>query len=209
MKSLLRADHITCSRGDNILFQNFCMEINEGEILQVVGPNGAGKTSLLKILAGILEPQKGIIFWKGQAIKSNLYSYFQKIFYLGHHRGIKSQLSVLENLTLDCRYTSNQEIIMDAIKQMNLLDDKQTLCMNLSEGQRQRVALAKLLIVDRPLWILDEPLNGLDNSGVKIFEKLLNSKMQKKESIIISTHRPLNLSNFLLKTLDLSCAVGN
>lgn len=204
MKSLLYADNITCSRGDKILFKNLCMELQVGEILQIVGPNGAGKTSLLQILSGLLAPQNGHVFWKQQPIQSNLHDYFQSIFYLGHQRGIKMQLSVFENLMLDCRYAPlKKEIVSNAIKIMKLDGYEKTHCANLSEGQCQRAALAKLLIIERPIWILDEPLNSLDQSGVKLFENLLVSQIREKGSVIISTHRPLNLFNINLRTFNL------
>lgn len=198
----LQAKNITCSRGNRLLLQDLNFTVSSGEILQVTGPNGVGKTSLLKILTGILPIESGEVLWQGQSIKKNFDEYYQNLFYLGHDRGIKSDLTVFENLFLDLKYQSRDHSkILSAIQKLDLTGFEKVLGRHLSQGQRQRVALAKLLLSEVQLWILDEPFAALDSVGVECIQELIQQQINKNGSVILSTHRPLTLNNCSIRTL--------
>src|SRR5262249_43078017 len=152
---LLTVKNLTYLRGERILFRELEFAIEQGQLLQIVGPNGSGKTTLLRLLTGILSLQQGEIFWKNQLMQKDRHAFLNSLLYIGHRLGIKADLSVFENLSLNVYREIIQPSHLNAvITQMNLLPQRDQLCRYLSQGQKQRVALAKLFISDHPLWIL-------------------------------------------------------
>lgn len=169
--SPLIAKNITCVRGERVLFQDLNIKLHAGELLQVVGDNGVGKSSLLRILAGLLVPESGEVISD------------QECFYLGHALSIKSELTVSENI--GC---SNIEKIL---QMWSLEQYENQLCKTLSQGQRQRVALARLSLSPEKWWILDEPFAHLDAEGVLQLEKLLQLHLDNQGMIVMSSHREM------------------
>ncbi len=202
--SLLEAKNITCYRGDRLLLHNFNLHLDSGQLLQVVGPNGVGKTTLLRILTGVLQSYQGDVLWQGMSIQKRLNEYYKDIFYIGHDLGIKAELTVFENLRFDLRYKNcRRSQIMDAIEALNLDHFHSSLCRNLSQGQRQRVALAKLALSNVRLWILDEPFASLDDLGMQKMQLLFKQKVQEGGSILLATHRLLTLKSLPVCSLQL------
>lgn len=204
--SVLKAHDLKCVKGSTELFANIDFEVQSGEALVVEGSNGSGKTSLLRILCGFNYPAEGDISWNGTSIESHE-SYQQQISYIGHASGVKLDLTVLENLVFAQRLVGSdrkEEEIKEIIRAVGLFKQRNILTRKLSAGQKRRVALARLQLEERQLWILDEPLTALDRDFVTEFEMVLKNHLEQKGMLIVTTHRELLLPATQLKRINLS-----
>ncbi len=202
----LKLRELSCERGNRPLFQNLSFEVNAGEILQILGPNGVGKSTLLKTLSGLRPIDRGEIFWQGQAITESLEIYQEHLSYLGHRLGLKASLTVLENLNLDPRFSVDLSQFNSVLKLLGLTTLVHQRVSQLSQGQKQRLALAGILLANRKIWILDEPFASLDPAIIQIFESLILEHAQKGGCVILSSHRPLTLAEHKIKTVVLESA---
>jgi heme exporter protein A len=171
----------------------------------VVGPNGSGKTTLLRLLTGLLYPESGEIKWNQLSITTKRADYNQDILYAGHQHGIKTGLTVRENLQLDCSlYDQHPRMsIIQVLEDVGLLPVKEMQAQFLSAGQLQRLALARLLLIDAPLWILDEPFSSLDQHAINYFRQLLIQHVQQGGMVILTSHLLLELTEIPLRYLVL------
>jgi len=188
-------ENISFERDNQFLFRGLSGELIPGEALQIQGQNGTGKSTLLRILAGLLEPQYGKIFWHRQDIRTVQAAYQRQFFYVGHHNHLKPLLTVRENLQLmlalhQLSLSCSLKSILGPLGLQNSLD---TLCKHLSAGQMRRLSLAKLLFSPRPLWILDEPMTTLDAQTQAWLRALLNQHLATQGMLLIATHQPLQL----------------
>ncbi len=167
----LSATHLGCSRDEQLLFKPVSFALQAGEGLIVEGPNGVGKTTLLRVLAGLLPPACGQI------------SVPKSLTYLGPHNGVKGLLTVIEYL----KYFAKSQASVDFLQG---LEHKP--CAQLSSGQKQRVALARIVLSNAKLWILDEPMTALDKQGEQIFANILNTHLSQGNMAIIATHQTIN-----------------
>lgn len=204
---MLEVSNLACSRGDHPLFSGLSFSLSAGELMQVKGPNGSGKTSLLRTLCGFLRPDEGEIRWDGQSVRELDEEYFAHLVYLGHHNAIKDELNALENLRISAGLSgielSNAEAIA-ALRRMGLRGRETLPVRVLSQGQRRRVALARLLIGDAPLWVLDEPLTALDVGAVALIQELIGEHLARDGMVIFTTHQPLAVDGVETRGLDLS-----
>jgi heme exporter protein A len=199
MISSLTAEKLACTRGDRKLFDGLSFRVSAGQALAVEGANGAGKTSLLRMIAGFLAPAAGRILLKTANVESDDADARGKtIGWLGHQDGLKPQLTVREQLDFFARlYRSSVEA--GVLRQVGLERQAELPCRYLSAGQRRRLALARLLVSNRPLWLLDEPFAALDTSGQALVAQLMARHCGHGGIIIAATHEPLGLSNESLK----------
>ncbi|SEF94376.1 cytochrome c biogenesis heme-transporting ATPase CcmA [Nitrosomonas ureae] len=194
---MLQGVNLACVRGDRELFKDINFSLETGSLLQVRGPNGSGKTSLLRMLCGLSNPAAGEIFWNGTAIRSLDGDYFADVTYIGHLSGTKDDLTVIENLRISSalagfEISANQA--GEALKHMGLKGREALPVKVLSQGQRRRVALARLLVCSTTLWILDEPLVALDVMAVKLIQGLLEQHLQRGGVIVMTTHQEIEVA---------------
>ena len=202
---MLEVSHLACSRGDHQLFAGLNFILSPGRILQIKGENGSGKTSLLRTLCGFMLPDEGCISWCGQDIREMAEDYYAKMIYLGHLNAIKDELSALENLRISAGLSGlqlSEKEALAALRRMGLKGRERLPSKVLSQGQCRRVALARLLVSDAALWILDEPLSALDVGAVALIEAMLDEHLAKQGMVIFTTHQPLNVAN--IEVLSLS-----
>jgi heme exporter protein A len=202
---MLLAHELACERGERLLFRNLAFELRGGEALLVRGGNGHGKTSLLRILCGLSAPAAGVVSWRGERIGNAHEQYGREMAYIGHANGIKDDLSPLENLRLAaalCGRELNPAAATAALEQVGLSRCMDLPARVLSFGQRRRVALAGLLTAGALLWILDEPLTGLDIQGVAMVERMIRDHVVAGGMVIMTTHQPLTLDGLTPKTLS-------
>ena len=189
---------MSCSRGENLLFEQLCFEVNSGQVCQIEGTNGAGKTSLLRILCGLSMPEDGRILWNGNDIQQSRERFHGALCFIGHLNGLKAELTGVENLKA---YSSlrgvNQPDIPGALEHVGLWGYEDVPCRYLSAGQKRRVAIAGLLIVPAPLWILDEPITALDVAGIKMFEQLLAQHVAGGGLAVLTSHQELNVPDIV------------
>jgi heme exporter protein A len=193
---LLQAVNLHCERDDRTLFRNLSFSILPGTLTRVEGPNGSGKTTLLRVLAGLNDNADGQVMWCGQNRNVSRESFLRNTLYIGHRPGIKPQLSALENLqALTAGRTLRSEAALrQALRGTGLGGFEDVPCRRLSAGQQRRVALARLLVADEPLWILDEIFTAIDARGVAALERLLVQRVEEGGSIILTTHHNLDIS---------------
>ncbi len=203
---MLTADKLTCVRSDQLLFSNLNFNLMSQEILHIRGINGSGKSSLLQILAGLASPQQGQVGWCGTPLAQIQQAYQRQLLYLGHKTGVKAQLTVLENLAFAASLSQarpKMSLLLAALTQLDLLPYQDTLCHRLSAGQRQRVALARLLILPAKLWLLDEPFTALDTGSIALMEKLMFEHLRAEGMIVLTSHQPFSLGQMMIKQLNL------
>jgi heme exporter protein A len=183
-----------CERDDRWLFANLDLAVGPGEMLRVEGPNGSGKTTLLKILSGQLSEHDGKLLWSGKPMRRNRTAFLANLLYLGHAPGVKSALSPLENLAwyqaLNGEHGSEASR-MAALDEIGLCGFEDMPVAQLSAGQQRRVALARMLLSPRPLWVLDEPFTAIDRQGVAALETRLQTHVARGGSVILTTHHEL------------------
>ncbi len=204
---MLEVSNLACSRGDHLLFSDLNFSLSAGELLQVQGANGSGKTSLLRTLCGFMMPVAGEIRWRGQNIRELGDTFYAEMIYLGHLNAIKDELNALENLRISaglagCKVDDKQ--VIAALRRMGL-SGRETLPVKvLSQGQRRRVALARLLLSNASLWILDEPLTALDVGAVGLMQELIGEHLVSNGMVIYTTHQPLEVVGVATRWLALS-----
>ena len=175
--------------------------------MQVQGANGSGKTSLLRTLCGFIQPDEGEILWHGKRVHDLGEDYFAELLYLGHLNAIKDELNALENLQMSAGlagYTVTEQQAVAALRRMGLQRREHLPVKVLSQGQRRRVALARLLTTDAHLWILDEPLTALDVGAVGLMQELIGEHLSKGGMTIFTTHQPLQVAGVETRQLTLS-----
>ena len=188
-------DDLAFERNNRFLFSNINCSLQAGELLQIRGANGSGKSTLLRILAGYIEPQTGKILWQGQSITEQRDTYQQQLHYVGHQNGVKPNLTVYENLQLNCALIGIPAApahLYKIIERIGLINATQT--SQLSAGQTRRLALARLLLQPAPLWILDEPTTALDSQAQEFLLTILNEHLKNNGIAIVATHQDLSLT---------------
>ncbi|MCK5877178.1 MAG: cytochrome c biogenesis heme-transporting ATPase CcmA [Candidatus Marithrix sp.] len=186
--------NLQCIRDDRILFDNLNFSLSNGKLLQIEGHNGSGKTSLLRILCGLTLPTEGYIYWNNEDIQDVQDEYWGNLSYIGHHPGIKGELTPLENLAM-AQALSKQPIdidLNDALDKVGLYGFEDVPTRTLSAGQQRRVALARLLISKTVLWILDEPFTALDKTAIKMLENRLDRHAEQGGMAILTSHHVIN-----------------
>ena len=206
---LLSISNLSIERGERLLFKGFDFQINHGEIVQIAGPNGAGKTSLMRVIAGLLEPASGQFSWCGQPVGSaEIFS--DELLYLGHKPAVRYQLTPLENLQWFAQLQWQQvkpvchNDLIGALTALGLAGYEDDLCATLSAGQKRRVGLARMAISNAPLWILDEPFTALDTEGVKTVSGWIEDYANNGGAVFYTTHQSVEFKKRYPRVLDLS-----
>src|SRR6185369_5349260 len=187
--SLFQGNGLACRRGEIPVFENLDFAADAGDALWLAGPNGSGKSSLLRLMAGLLEPVDGTIAWNGEAIAADREAHRARLRYLGHLDAVKPHLSVAENLRFWAEYWDAPGArVMPALERVGLARLRDAAGRRLSAGQRRRLALARLLLAPASLWLLDEPTAALDSDGVALFTTLIAECRAAGGIVVFSSH---------------------
>lgn len=191
---MLEAVNLSCARGDRILFRGVSFRLNPGELLHVTGHNGSGKTTLLRTLCGLTRAIEGHTTWDGIDARALGDEYRAKFAYVGHLNGIQGELTVFENLRVIATLAegAHNALIDSTLKQVALDAYRDFPAKILSQGQKRRLALARVWILNRPLWILDEPLTALDTRSIELVLGQLRAHVARGGAIIVTSHQTLN-----------------
>lgn len=186
----LNVHGLSCGRGDAVLLDGLDLALDGGHALLLRGPNGSGKSTLLLTLAGLLRPLEGTITFEGHDEENG-----PALHYCGHRNAVRARLGVLETLNfwraLNGAGTMEPEAALERVGlgRAALLD-----AAYLSAGQQRRLALARLLVSPRPLWLLDEPTAALDSEGHSLVAALITEHLASGGLAIIATHDPLDIA---------------
>lgn len=190
---MLEGAELECERGARILFRGVSFVVRKGELLRVAGANGSGKTSLLRILCGLARPSAGEVRWKGQPIGGLREDYARELVYIGHAPAVKDDLTPRENLEISCRLagqSTSGEALLAALERLGV---PELPVRKLSQGQRRRAALARLLVSDASLWLLDEPFATLDAEGISNLNGLLEKQLHRGGAVVYTTHQEVGI----------------
>ncbi|MCX7117100.1 MAG: heme ABC exporter ATP-binding protein CcmA [Legionellales bacterium] len=176
---------------DKPLLTGIYFRLQEGCLLHLRGGNGAGKTTLLKLLSGLLRPLTGEILYRGHAIHHDLMSYQQRICTVGHKTGLNPFLTVREHCRLEAQRSPLVLRFDDLMDAFLLRGFEDVTCGLLSVGLRRRVSLLRLLMSDAPLWLMDEPLVGLDKEAVRLLMHHVNQHLVRGGAIVLTSHQSL------------------
>ncbi len=204
---MLTLQKLQCRRGERELFSGLELTLQRGELLQVEGPNGSGKTSLLRIVAGLSAAASGEIRWANETIDELAEDYFREMLYLGHAAAIKDELTALENLNLTLQLAGEQTSTAkakQALTDAGLKDRLHLPAKYLSQGQRRRVALARLCVSQRALWILDEPFTALDVSAVSWVAQMIAAQLKRNGIVLFTTHQDVPIPGHMPRKLKLN-----
>ena len=183
----LAAKDLTCERGGRIVFRNVSLSLKPHQLLQLTGPNGSGKSSLLRLIAGLNEAQAGTVTLEGGSPDLSI---GQQAHYIAHQEAVKAALTVFENLDFWRGFLGGGDV-EEAMAAFDLTRLASYPAGLLSAGQKRRLALARLVLVPRALWLLDEPTVGLDTASLARLVTVMDAQLDRGGMIIAATHVPL------------------
>ncbi|AFL74943.1 cytochrome c biogenesis heme-transporting ATPase CcmA [Thiocystis violascens] len=203
---MLEVTKLECRRGDRRLFSNLDFALGAGTLLHVRGRNGSGKTTLLRTLCGLFTPDAGDIRWQGESIRRLGEDYRRDLLYFGHLNGIKGDLTGIENLAVAATLDGDdvdRPAIWEALGRIGLAGFEDLPTRMLSQGQKKRVALARLILTRSRLWVLDEPFTALDVDAVALLQSLISAHVDAGGLAVLTTHQEVPLTSGQVERLDL------
>ena len=204
---LLAIEDLAGRRGDRLLFSGLSAVAAAGEALRLSGPNGCGKTTALRIMCGLLRPEAGRIRWRGRTVSEppGDPGWRRELAFVGHHEALKDTLTPIENLRFARALRGGRAPCLpdEALERVGLAAERDTLTRELSAGQRRRAALARLLLDDAVLWVLDEPAAALDRDGTTLVESLCSEHAAAGGALLFTSHQPLDLASGRVRELRL------
>jgi heme exporter protein A len=194
LTDLLTANDLCLIRGDRCLFQEVGFALNPGELLFVAGANGTGKTSLLRAIAGLLEFETGDIRWNGQPVSSDRQQFRAALVWFAHRVGFKGDLSPVQNLRFEAGLRAFRDDGIDAaLARVGVTHGADLPMRSLSAGQQRRVGLARLILADAPLWMMDEPFTNLDTDGQALVQELISEHLANGGICAMASHQAISI----------------
>jgi heme exporter protein A len=204
---MLEAHDLAARRGHARLFEGLSFTVESGHAMVVTGANGTGKTTLLRMLAGLSAPASGEIRWDGKPVAPFAQALRASVAFAGHSPALKDELTAEENLTAHLALAGEAvslEAIRDALDAVALGARRALPARVLSQGQRRRIGLARLALLSRPLWILDEPVTALDAAGTAMLAEMVAAHLHRGGLAVAATHAPLGLPESRTRSVTLS-----
>ncbi|SAK78474.1 ABC transporter [Caballeronia pedi] len=190
---MLSARQLDVMRGSRTIVAGVDFRVDGGAALLIHGANGSGKSSLIAALAGLLPPAAGDVSWRGMNVRDDPARFRRDLAYIGHADGFNGELTVTENLRFAALLGAHAARIdeRDVLNRAGVLPLMYTRLNRLSQGQRRRVALARLVLAGKALWLLDEPTEAIDDAGARWFAACIDDHLREGGTLVATTHRPL------------------
>ena len=196
---MLEAVGLDCVRGDRTLFKDLEFKLASGALLRIAGANGSGKTSLLRILCGLAQPERGAVRWRGESIRVLRETYHRQLIYIGHASAVKDELTARENLVVSCALGGapiDDATARSTLERLGLGRFSDLPARHLSQGQRRRVALARLAAgAAAALWLLDEPFTALDAVAVGLIQETIAGHVGRGGIAVITSHQDVTFAS--------------
>lgn len=205
-ESTLRFDSLGCSKGGRQLFQGIDCTVQSGHWLHVVGANGIGKTSLLRMLCGLAPVESGDILWNGTPIRSQRTAFQRDLCYLGHLNALQESMTVHENLAFTAAlggFVPDAGQIPAILARFGVGGRQEHIVRHLSQGQKRRVALARLALSPATLWVLDEPFVAMDEAGIGMLTELIAQHLAEGGVTVLTSHQPVEIGAIPAQILEL------
>jgi heme exporter protein A len=203
--TLLQCENLHVWRGERHVLKGVGFSLGRGECLLVRGPNGTGKTSLLRTVCGLMHPEEGRVLWRGQSTRLDLASFHSDLAYIGHETPLKADLSAAENLRywVGVRRPADRGEVQRVLERVAGHEWADQPARTLSAGQKRRAALAGLLLMAVPLWVLDEPTTNLDADGQHLVGTLIAEQLSRGGLVVAAVHHELAVPAASLRQLEL------
>ena len=189
---MLIVKDLSIERLDKKIFENINLSLTPGNITILKGKNGSGKTTLLKALLNIIEPSFGSIYWKGKLLKKNLYDFYNHVTYIADTTSSLKKLTIKDNINIWKKFfisKINDAQIETALKTLKLDNNLNKKVGTLSFGETKKLEFLRLIIENKKVWVLDEPLSNLDEYSIELIKQTFEDHVAKEGSIIFSSHQ--------------------
>ena len=189
---MLIVKDLSIERLDKKIFENINLSLSPGNITILKGKNGSGKTTLLKAILNLLEPSFGSIYWKGKLLKKNLYDFYNHVTYIADTTSSLRKLTIKDNINIWKKFfisNINDAQIETALKTLKLDNYLNKKVGTLSFGETKKLEFLRLIMENKKVWILDEPLSNLDEDSIELMKQTFEDHCSKEGSIIFSSHQ--------------------
>ena len=195
MTAKLSANDLTLIRGESCLFQGLDFALDSGELLLLEGQNGSGKTSLMRAIAGMLSLETGEIYWNDIEVSRQRQEFHGALVWLAHRTGLKGDLNLVENLRFEGCLRPQANVDSAVIyERLGIARLKRLPLRSLSAGQQRRVALARMLMAEVPLWLMDEPFTNLDREGRQLVMDLIEEHLATGGMCVMAAHQDVDIN---------------
>ena len=191
----LKSNCLELYRNDNLIFSDISFELSEGQHLLITGANGSGKTSLLRVICGLTVPTAGTVLWDELATNNLDCTYYDHMAYIGHKNALIPELTAKENLEYTFEMNQSIDNTASTLEGFGLNEFLDQYAEKLSNGQMRKIALSRILLSNKMLWILDEPLANIDVAGMEYIQKEMEYHLERGGMLITTS----NLNNQTLK----------
>ena len=194
---MITLENLSCERAGRVLFKNLGYTAGDNSILVIRGENGSGKTTLLETIACLRRPIEGTVLYANKNVRGENYpEYCDIMSYVGHLGAVKPQLTVLENIEFWAALKGNSAAVPAAIAFFGLEPYADEICSKLSAGYQKRVALARLMVTNSEIWLLDEPFVNLDDQGKNALATLISARIERGGSVIMTAHGDIPFTDY-------------